>query len=58
MARRLLGAGSALDQQPHRGRSIGKGRRELTTIPPYLIRYRIDGTTITILEVRHGARRP
>jgi toxin ParE1/3/4 len=55
---RLLSAASALDAQPQRGRPIGKGRRELTTIPPYLIRYRVDDQIVSILEVRHGARQP
>lgn len=58
MAQRLLSAAYALDEQPDRGRPIGDGRRELTTIPPYLIRYRIDDEVVTILDVRHGARRP
>lgn len=57
MALRLKSAGESLKDQPMRGRSAG-ARRELTTIPPYLIRYRIDGEQVTILEVRHGARQP
>lgn len=58
MALRLLSAGQALEMQPDRGRRLSKGRRELTTIPPYLIRYRVDGELVAVLEIRHGARRP
>ena len=32
--------------------------RELATIPPYLIRYRVLDDRVLILRVRHGARRP
>ena len=58
MALRLLAAGNALKTAPERGRSIARGRRELTIVPPYLIRYRVQGERVIILEVRHGARRP
>jgi toxin ParE1/3/4 len=58
MALRLISAAQALDEQPERGRPLSGGRRELTTIPPYLIRYRLDGKVVTILDVRHGARKP
>ncbi len=57
MAQRLLMAAWGLEQAPERGRSITRNRRELTIIPPYLIRYRIDGEQVVILEVRHAARR-
>ena len=57
MAQRLLMAAWGLEQSPERGRSITRNRRELTIIPPYLIRYRIDGERVVVLEVRHGARR-
>jgi toxin ParE1/3/4 len=58
MASRLLAAGDDLELFPMRGRAISANRRELTVIPPYLIRYRIMGDRVRILEVRHGARRP
>ena len=57
MALRLLAAGTSLAEHPERGRAIGGGRRELVTVPPYLIRYWIKGATVEILAVRHGARR-
>jgi toxin ParE1/3/4 len=53
-----MAAGQALDVQPLRGRPISGGRRELTTVYPYLIRYRVKATGVEILEVRHGARAP
>lgn len=55
---RLIAAGQALDIQPHRGRPIGGGRRELTSVHPYLIRYRVTAKGVEILEVLHGARKP
>lgn len=57
-ARRLVEAGEALRAQPERGRAIAGGRRELTIIAPYLIRYRVRADAIEILTVRHGARAP
>src|SRR4051812_1114372 len=57
MAERLLAAADSLAEHAERGRPIGAGRRELVSIWPYLIKYRIDGDTVYILRVRHGARR-
>ncbi|MFN4296383.1 MAG: type II toxin-antitoxin system RelE/ParE family toxin [Brevundimonas sp.] len=54
----LKAAGDSLNAFPERGRPIGKGRRELTIIPPYVIRYRVTDVDVRILSVRHGARRP
>ena len=56
MAVRLRNAGDSLNAAELRGRSISRGRRELTLIAPYLIRYRVQGDRV-ILEVR-CARRP
>ena len=58
MASGLLAAGDDLELFPLRGRAISANRRELTVISPYLIRYRIVGDRVLILEVRYGARRP
>ncbi len=33
-------------------------RRELLTVPPYMLRYREDGEIVWIVGVRHAARRP
>ena len=55
-ARRLVEAGEALSVQPDRGRVLQGGRRELTLISPYLIRYRVRGEVVEILTVRHVAQ--
>jgi addiction module RelE/StbE family toxin len=54
----LLRAGDGLVNFPHRGRLVGDNLRELTVVYPYLIRYEIVGTDVTILRVRHGRRQP
>jgi toxin ParE1/3/4 len=41
-----------------RGRPIGRGRREVVVVRPYVIRYVIVGDEVRILFIRHGARRP
>lgn len=58
MALRLTTAGQSLADHPERGRAIGGDRRELVTVPPYLIRYRVRAGAVEILAIRHGARRP
>lgn len=57
MAARLISAALSLETAPERGRPISHDRRELTIIPPYLIRYRMTQGQVVVLEVRHGARR-
>lgn len=58
MAEALIAAGNGLIEFPERGRSLGGGRRELTVVWPYVIRYRVEHERIVILRVRHGRRRP
>jgi toxin ParE1/3/4 len=59
LAARLIAAGNSLEHFPHRGRSVrGTTMRELLTVAPYVIRYRIAGEDVLILRVRHSARRP
>ena len=58
MSLRLMNAGFSLSDQPQRGRSVRGSLREPAVVRPYLIRYRIDRDVVTILRVRHGARRP
>lgn len=55
LALRLLNAGDSLVDFPERGAPLPGARRQLTTVRPYLIRYRIDGGVVSILEVRHAA---
>ncbi len=58
IAEKLFRAGYSLDQFPERGRTTSLGRRELIVMAPYLIRYRVEGAHVIILEVRHAARKP
>lgn len=58
LAQRLIDTGDSLCDFPHRGRLIGGGFRQLALIYPYLIRYRVDGETVIVTGVRHGAREP
>lgn len=58
LAQRIRQAGDSLDVSSDRGRPISLDRRELTTTPPYVIRYRQVGETVFILEIRHSARHP
>jgi addiction module RelE/StbE family toxin len=58
LALRLRGVADSLGEQPERGRSVGSGRREIVTVRPYLIRYRIVRDQVQILTIRHGARWP
>jgi toxin ParE1/3/4 len=54
----LMAAGDSLVNFPYRGRPVaGTGTRELVTVYPYIMRYRI-GDTVRTLRVRHAARRP
>ena len=54
LAKRLIEAGNSLEAFPERGRPTSRGRRELATIPPYLIRYKIDGDRVVIGDIKHG----
>lgn len=56
----LAAAAEALAENPDRGRPGPRGSRELVTVRPYIIRYRVNAgaRTVRILRVRHGARRP
>lgn len=58
LAERLLATGESLSDLPERGWPIGRGRRELLVVWPYIIRYRIDGDEVRIMRVQHGRRMP
>ncbi len=59
LAESLLEAGDSLVNFPHRGRPVrGTSMRELVTISPYIIRYRVETGRVIILRVRHSSRRP
>jgi addiction module RelE/StbE family toxin len=55
---KLITAGEGLATFPDRARPRANGRRELTTVQPYVILYRHADDIVTILRVRHGARDP
>ena len=57
-AERLMQAIRNLRLNPHIGHPIGEAMRELTTVPPHLIRYEVVEGAVIILRIRHGARRP
>lgn len=58
MVLRLRAAALALHDQPQRGRPVTEGVRELTVIPPYVIRYHLKGSTVSIMRIKHGAQAP
>ena len=55
LAKRLIAAAESLEQFPERARVGTGGLRELTLIPPYIIRYRAVGDRVIIVEIRHAA---
>ena len=56
---RLKAAGKSPDTFPNRGRPGRRtGRRELVTVPPYVLEYQVRGDQVVILSVRHGRQRP
>lgn len=54
---RLVAATLRLADAPEIGRTAGRTYRELTLVPPYIIRYRVEPERVLIVRVRHGARR-
>lgn len=56
LAGRLFDAGQSLADYPARGRPAKDGMRELLTVRPYVLRYRVIADRIDIIRVRHGAR--
>jgi toxin ParE1/3/4 len=56
-AARLVAAADALAHFPERGRPH-QNSREIAVVYPYLIRYEIAATEVTILRIRHGSQLP
>jgi addiction module RelE/StbE family toxin len=55
----LIETGDGLENFPHRGRPVrNTDMREVMTSYPYITRYRVTGDAVSILRVRHTARRP
>ena len=53
---RLIAVADSLAEFPDRGRDVGDGRREMTTVRPYVLRYRVDDERVIVLRIRHAAR--
>lgn len=58
LAERLVALADSLTDFSERGRDVGDGRREMTTVWPYILRYRVRDDAVVILRIRHGAREP
>ena len=58
LAKRLIATADSLAEYSERGRDVGDGRRELTIVWPYLLRYRVEAERVIILRIRHGAQAP
>ncbi len=58
VAAALGDAATGLIAFPNRGRPVRSGVRELTTVPPYIIRYAVLPDEVRITFIRHSARRP
>lgn len=56
LGERLIAVADSLAEFSERGRDAGEGRREMTGVWPYILRYRVEGETVIILRIRHGAR--
>jgi plasmid stabilization system protein ParE len=54
----LIEVADSLSEFSERGRDAGEGRREMTIVWPYVLRYRVERDTVFILRVRHGAQEP
>lgn len=56
--RALTALGESLSTFPNRGRPAVDGMRELVTVPPYVLGYRVLGDQVQIVSVRHGRQQP
>lgn len=56
LGRKLIELADSLMEFPERGRDAGDGKREMVTVWPYILRYRIEAERVIILRIRHGAR--
>ena len=56
LGERLVAQADSLAEFPDRGRDAGEGRRELTVVRPYVLRYRAEADRVIILRIRHAAR--
>jgi len=56
LGRKLIELADSLMEFPERGRNAGYGKREMATVRPYILRYRVEEERVIILRIRHGAR--
>lgn len=56
LGQRLIDVADSLAVFPDRGRHAGNGLREMTTVWPYILRYRVEAGRVIVLRVRHGAQ--
>jgi len=53
---KLFDLGDSLVHFPNRGRRLDDRVREMTNVPPFILRYSVAGDIVSILSVHHGAR--
>lgn len=56
LSERLIAVADSLAEFSERGRDAGGGKREMTTVWPYVLRYRVEAERVIILRIRHGSR--
>jgi toxin ParE1/3/4 len=56
LGQRLIELSNSLGSFPNRGRPSPYGAREMVSVRPYILRYRVIGDTVEIVQVRHMAR--
>jgi plasmid stabilization system protein ParE len=56
LGRKLIELADSLIEFSERGRDVGDGKREMPTVWPYNLRYRVETERVIILRIRHGAR--
>lgn len=52
----MIELADSLAEFSERGRDAGNGRREMTIVRPYILRYRVTADRVYILRIRHSAR--
>ena len=58
LEQRFVKVANSLASLSERGRAIGGSLREIAIIQPYVLRYMVVDEEVTVLTIRHTARRP